>query len=107
MTQAILTKYVGPTNSHGSKVSAAADAGRVVISWDGALDIEGNHRAAAIALAVKLGWGYMLRKGMVSGTLPGDSSRYVHTFPVVGDPLDGIGADVLAAAAAAVARADA
>jgi len=54
--QAITTKYLGPTNFRGSRVVAKAQAGRITIDWDHALDPEDNHIAAAQALAVKLGW---------------------------------------------------
>lgn len=54
--QAIVTKFHGATNFRGSRVSATAQAGRVYLSWDDALDIDENHRAAATALANKFGW---------------------------------------------------
>jgi hypothetical protein len=56
MRQAIVTKYLGPTNFRGSRVKATASAGSVTVSWDHALDAESNHVAAAKALAVKYGW---------------------------------------------------
>jgi len=54
--QAIETKYHGPTDRQGSRVSATAEAGRVVLEWDHALNSERNHMRAAAALARKLGW---------------------------------------------------
>lgn len=56
MRQAIITKYHGPTNVRGSRVSAKAWAGRVILSWDHALNSQDNHIAAAKALADKLAW---------------------------------------------------
>lgn len=56
MPQAIVTKYIGPTNNRGSRVKASCDAGSVTISWDHELDTAGNHRQAALALAAKLDW---------------------------------------------------
>ena len=56
MRQAITTKYLGPTNSRGSRVKATCQAGSVTVSWDHALSSEQNHTAAAEALASKLGW---------------------------------------------------
>lgn len=56
MHQAIETKFHGPTNSRGSRVSAKASAGRVTLSWNHALNSEDNHRAAARALAEKFKW---------------------------------------------------
>lgn len=54
--QAIITKYLGPTNSRGSRVKASCEAGSVTIDWNDALDSLENHAAAALALATKLQW---------------------------------------------------
>lgn len=51
--QAIITKYLGPTNSRGSRIKATAWVGSVTVSYDHALDSVDNHRAAAMALADK------------------------------------------------------
>lgn len=64
--QAIVTKYLGPTNFRGSRVKATADAGSVTLSWDDALDSRSNHEAAAKALADKFGW----RGRLIGGGLP-------------------------------------
>jgi hypothetical protein len=56
MRQAIETKFLGPTNSRGSRVKAYAQAGSVTVSWDHALDAFENHKAAALALAAKYAW---------------------------------------------------
>jgi hypothetical protein len=46
----IRTKYIGPTNFRGSRVKASTVTGKTVtIPWDYALNIDGNHRAAASA----------------------------------------------------------
>lgn len=54
--QAIVTKYHGPTNSRGSRVSATAAPGRIYVSWDHALDVAENHAVAARMYAEKYGW---------------------------------------------------
>lgn len=54
--QAIVTRYHGPTNAHGARVSARALRLHVFLQWDDRLNSEANHRAAAMALATKLGW---------------------------------------------------
>lgn len=54
--QAIRTYFLAPTNFRGSRVKAVAAAGAVTLGWDHALNAEGNHRAAAKALAAKFGW---------------------------------------------------
>ena len=74
--QAIITKYHGPTNTKGSRVSARCDAGRVTIPWDDALSSDENHAAAARDLMRHLRWGRYDRVGFVpdptvSGSLPG------------------------------------
>lgn len=54
--QSIETKYLGPTNNRGARIKASAQAGAVTVSYDHALSVVENHDAAALALAVKLGW---------------------------------------------------
>jgi hypothetical protein len=74
MYQAIVTKFHGPTNHKGSRVSATAEAGRIILSWDHALNGSDNHAAAARALADSMGWtveaGY---PALVGGALPGNA----------------------------------
>jgi len=54
--QAITTRYIGPTNTRGSRVKATASAGSVTLHWDDALNSEQNHNRAAEALANKFKW---------------------------------------------------
>lgn len=54
--QAIVTKYLGPTNFRGSRIKANASAGSVTVSYNPAMNSEDNHRAAAEALARKFDW---------------------------------------------------
>jgi hypothetical protein len=54
MRQAITTKYHGPTDSRGSRISATAMAGKLFISYD--YGNEDQHHRAACALARKLEW---------------------------------------------------
>jgi|GEM_PF-2338241 hypothetical protein len=62
MAIAIKTKFIGPSNTRGSRVKAeTCEALRehrrsVTLSWDHSLDGQGNHARAAEALAKKLGW---------------------------------------------------
>lgn len=77
--QAIQTKKVGPTGSHGARIRAKCDAGSITVARDFELDDEQNHVAAAKQLAAKLGWtedkGYgPLACGGLNGT------TYVHVF---------------------------
>ena len=50
ITQAIHTRYMGPTNTKGGRIKATAWAGSVTVPYDHALNVEDNHRAAAGAL---------------------------------------------------------
>lgn len=55
--KAIITKYHGPTNTKGSRISASdSDGNRVYISYPHELSGEAVYRAAAEALRVKMGW---------------------------------------------------
>ena len=57
MRQSISTKYLGATNTRGSRVKAKSSSGlSLTLSWDDALNSDANHKAAAEALAVKLKW---------------------------------------------------
>lgn len=56
----IRTKFHGPTNTRGSRISAFTDEPRdrrrITLSWDHALDVDENHKTAAAALIRQLGW---------------------------------------------------
>jgi len=83
--QAIHTKYHGPTNHQGARITARCDAKRITVPYDHALSSEENHRAAAGALSNVLGWGGDTYGIMVSGSLP--SGGYAHTFTSRGVPM--------------------
>jgi hypothetical protein len=74
--QAILTKYFGPGNVRGSRISAEAAAGKVIVPYDHALNFEDNHKMAALALIKKVGWDR--HGGLAHGTLP--NGDHVHVF---------------------------
>jgi hypothetical protein len=63
MMQAIATKWLGPTDTQGSRVVARCQAKRIVVGWDHALDVGPNHAAAAQALFARLGWRGVLHGG--------------------------------------------
>lgn len=75
--QAIQTRYHGPTNSRGSRISAKADAGRISIPYPYALSGVAGHKAAAVALCKKLGWDGA--ETLVGGQLP--NGDYAFVFP--------------------------
>ena len=67
--KAITTKFHGPTNIKGSRISATdSDGNRVTISVDHSLGIDERHDAAAVALCRKMGWtGKLIRGGLKNG----------------------------------------
>ena len=75
--QAIVTKFLGPTNVRGSRVKATADAGSITLSWDHSLNVEENHRRAAEALRDKLGWNQPFYGKLHMGGLPGSGYAFV------------------------------
>lgn len=54
LKQAIVTKYHGPTNHRGSRVSARCYAGRITVAVDYSLTSGEAHAAAMRALVEKL-----------------------------------------------------
>lgn len=78
MRQAIVTKYLGPTDYRSARVKATAQAGTVFVLWDDALDVDGNHERAARALAKRFGWKGVLQGG---GMPDGKGNCYVFTEP--------------------------
>ena len=54
--QAIVTTYKGPTNASGARIVAKAQAGRIVVPYDHALDAYENHAAACRAYADRFAW---------------------------------------------------
>jgi len=65
--KAIKTKYHGPGNVLGSRVSASdEDKNRITISWDSELRSEENHIAAVKALCKKMNWHGELTMGSLN-----------------------------------------
>jgi hypothetical protein len=71
--QAIVTKFLGPTDHRGSRVKATCQARSLTLSWDHRLNPSGNHLAAAKTLALNLGWGGR----WIEGGLPTGESVFV------------------------------
>lgn len=66
--KAITTKYLGPTDRRGSRISKASDGNNsVTIGYPHELSGEAVHRAAAEALKTKMGWSGDLIAGAVKG----------------------------------------
>ena len=75
MRQAITTKYIPPTNYLGARVRAKAQAGAITVPWDDELEVDENHRRAAIEFARKWEW----HGRLVGGALP-NGEGYAFTF---------------------------
>ena len=79
MRQAIETRFIGPTNTHGSRIKAICQARTVTVERDHALNIEDAHFAAALTLAQKLGW-TTDGSNMRGGGMPGKHTGYAFVF---------------------------
>lgn len=71
--QAIITKYLPPTDWRSARVKASCDAGHQFTDWDNSLDPVENHARAAKALAEILGW----EGDMHQGTSPAGEGVFV------------------------------
>jgi hypothetical protein len=67
--QAIETKYLGPTNTKGSRIIATCTAGKITVDWNNSLNSGDNHKEAIRALLRKLGWDTDNFPTMYMGTL--------------------------------------
>jgi len=66
--KAIMTKYLGPTNTRGSRIVASdGDGNRVTIPYPYALSGEAVYRKAARALCDRMGWNVDMVGGSVKG----------------------------------------
>lgn len=73
MSCAIVTKYLGPTNTRGSRISASANGHKSVVPYDDSKNGDKNYANAAITLCLKMGW-----KGELIGG--GTDDGYVFVF---------------------------
>ena len=55
--KAIKTRYIGPTNTRGSRIKATdEDGNNVTMSYNDALNSDDMHRCAAETLCKKINW---------------------------------------------------
>ena len=54
--QAIVTKYLSPTNHRGTRIKATCAAGTFTADWAYSVGVEENHRLAAEYAQQELGW---------------------------------------------------
>lgn len=84
----IRTKYHGPTNVRGSRVSATVDdhgpRRSITLSWDNSLGSQENHDFVARALIRRLGWDLQTGHWYRGGTAAG----YVYVKAVDGERVD-------------------
>jgi hypothetical protein len=52
--QAVITKYLGPTNSRGTRIKAISWSGSATVGYDYSLNSGDNHKAAAQAICDNL-----------------------------------------------------
>ena len=71
--QAIVTKYIGPTNHRGARIKATASAGSIIVSYEYGTDTTGAHRVAAVAFCKKFDWPF----DHIAGGLPDGSLAWV------------------------------
>lgn len=88
MRQAIVTKYLAPTNTRGSRVKATAAAGSITIPYDYAGNANSVHAKAAKALAEKFGWSGVY----VAGGMPAEDGN-VYVDATVSPPMGVDGED--------------
>jgi hypothetical protein len=83
--KAISTKYHGPTNTRGSRISATDGDTTIFVSYHD--DAREPHDVAALALCKKLGWSGTLIRG---GTKTGNVYVWAQfgTYNVLEDSLD-------------------
>lgn len=74
VTQAIQTKFLGPTNSHGSRIKAWCQAKSIIRPVDHGLSIEARHYSVAMELCNLLGW--QEHGPLIQGALPDPSNGY-------------------------------
>jgi hypothetical protein len=56
MIQAITTKFIGATNSRGSRIKATCEGGSATVGYRHDLSTIDAHKEAFVALVKKLGW---------------------------------------------------
>jgi hypothetical protein len=66
--QAIVTKFLGPTNTRGARIKATCQAGSVTVPY-GYANVDEEHKKAVVALLFKLDWaGSWVGGGTPDGT---------------------------------------
>jgi hypothetical protein len=83
--QAITTKYHGPTNTRGARITATSESGiKVTLPYPHELTGRECHDAAVRALCHKIGW----TGQMVAGAIHGGGYAYVFLDYLPGEPVE-------------------
>ncbi len=78
MNACIITKYLGPTDTKGSRIVVRTRNQSITVPWDYELDADINHAFAADYLAQKLGWD---ERGYTAHAARGaDEGTFVHVL---------------------------
>ena len=75
--QAIHTKFLPVTNARGARIKATCAAGSKTIDYPYELTGQAAHRAAAEALAQKMGWVGVYYGPLLGGCMPDGSYCFV------------------------------
>ena len=65
--QAIRTRYYGPSDTRGTRITAKCEGGSLTIPRNYSLDVEQDHARAAQKLAERLGWDGVYHGGSFGG----------------------------------------
>jgi hypothetical protein len=85
--QIITTRYHGPTDHHGARITATSESGlRATVGYPHELDGEKCHRVAVLALCERLGW----EGTLIAGALRHGGYCYVWTEYRPGVPVERI-----------------
>lgn len=82
MRQAIVTKYIGPTNRRGTRVKAISAASTLTVDWNYDWDGQQNHIHAARILAIELNW--LEKNDIMGGSLPNSPGYCFVLIPKTG-----------------------
>lgn len=82
--QAIVTKYIGPTDTKGARIKATCDAGSITVPYPYELSGADVHANAAMALVRKLGWD-AYPQSWICGSVGNGNIAYVFVYE---DPRD-------------------
>jgi len=75
--QAIVTKYHGPTNTRGSRISATTAGGRTYFPYDYSKSVQECHAEAARLAAARFGWNGV----WVGGCMPSGDYAWTQAAP--------------------------